>query len=139
MEFTIYRKSWRRGGTNNGKIVGGVKQLGDTKLLNTCNMFCCLGMIEVQMGVDPEHLIGIGCPEDVEEDHYPEIKLLVKRDFGALADTKLATKAININDDKKITEEKREKHLTALFATRGHKLKFVNREAPKKWQVAEGC
>ena len=42
MKFTIYRKSWRRGGYQ--KVVGDVEQVGKTKLLNDKNMFCCLGM-----------------------------------------------------------------------------------------------
>lgn len=138
MEFTIYKKSWRRGGGNaENSIIGGVRQMGDTELLNEFNMFCCLGMIDAQLDVNPQGLIGAGCPEDVDEGHIPQICVLVKGSvFDGIRDTKLSTEAIKINDDSDLSDAQREKKLTSLFSKFGHKLTFVNRLAPKKWRVA---
>lgn len=136
MKFTIYRKSWRRSGDRHAEI-NGVKQLGETKLLNDNNMFCCLGMIEIQTGVTPENIINIGCPEDVEFPRTRQTSILACSRGGSVRDTKLTTKAMNINDSSSLAEEEREQQLTQLFAKKGHVLKFVDQLAPKSWRVAD--
>ncbi len=133
MEFTIYRKSWRRGG-NSVAMVGDVEQHGDTSLLNAHNMFCCLGMCSIELGVRPSDIFEEDEPGLIDEALIPKKTILWNKEGVNSALSKIA---IEINDDPTLQEKEREARLTKLFASRGHTLSFVNKLAPKSWRVAQ--
>jgi hypothetical protein len=136
MEFTIYRDSWRRGGSHKTEIDG------KTYLLNDQNKMCCLGQIAFQAGIplaelmeltEPRRVraafadsleagsIGYYCAEDADSDN----------DEFAVCNSQLADNCMPINDDPKIDDAERERRLIEEFANKSeHRITFVDGIAP---------
>lgn len=131
MKYTIYRGSWRRGGRKNWLAYG------ETKLLNSQNMMCCLGQIECQRGVSLESLFNIELPEslynDIPEDDTDflvENYIHPSTAYKLTKDTLTATRMIEINDDVFLSDQDRESQLTTEFSKLGHELEFLDGVAP---------
>lgn len=118
--LTIDRAKWRCGGDalwptrEEPKFKRG---LGVTELLNEEGFMCCLGFACNQLGkVQKKHLMGITQPEDVSDVIEKAIPLLTSKwKESVWSDTDLSTAAIEINDDKFMAPEQREKALSELF------------------------
>lgn len=117
----IDRAKWRTGG--NSTIRTGE---GSTALLNLDGFMCCLGFRCHQMGIPKKELLGRGVPEALSKNW--DIPDLVN-EIGS--DTDFTDTAIEINDDRDITREEREKEITEHFATIGVTVEFKGKY-PKK-------
>lgn len=131
-EYTIDVDKWRCGWTGENQIGNG-----NVRMLNGRGEMCCLGQISCQMGVDSELMLDTVDPEDVAEaiknkgsrvsqeylTHNPLIKY---PRLGVIRNSKLASDAMDINDDDKISTKERAKRLKALFLKKGIKLRFKN-------------
>jgi hypothetical protein len=101
----IDRSKWRQGSQASDDA-------GLTQLLNSKGMMCCLGFRCEQMGIPREELLTETYPEDLSE-NWDIPGLLAENGCH----TFLTCEAIKINDNSKITNEKRETLLTELFKT----------------------
>lgn len=114
-------KTWRCG-------VGSVNQLGigTTKLLNSEGYMCCLGQFSLQLSkeVKKKDLLDKFTPREIG----CKIPVLNKEEKGKL-DSKIAHKAVIINDNSSDTPVEKIGLLRKLFKTRGYKIKVKN--APK--------
>lgn len=126
MDFTIYRGSWRRGGSAHDNT------LGLTQLFHPITkQMCCLGQMAYQLGVPLEKL-QCGYLYAVVLKH-PEFLSVLQRvgligSFGQ--DTPTVTGAVIVNDDQWTTDEVREQSLINGFAVAGHTVRFVDGIAP---------
>jgi hypothetical protein len=128
-KLIIDRSIWRTGGEpENGNSVYTGK--GSTQLLNQEGFMCCLGMVCEQMGVPRTHFLGVIHPEYVfglakfeSINNFLVYKSDVQEDYS---NTTFTCFAMDINDDKYITSEKREAKLKEHFATKGIEIEFIN-------------
>lgn len=111
--------TWRCGYNGPNKLGEGV-----TALLNKEGYMCCLGQFAKQLNsdVEDEELLNIGMPEELDID----IPLLVDKMMNCYNDTRVATKAANINDDSGTTPEEKIKKLKELFAQEGYEIEVIN-------------
>jgi hypothetical protein len=116
-EFVIDRSVWRAGGGSDNKV-----GIGLTYLMNNKGFMCCLGQTCKQLGYSNEQLISVSTPENLEK-HIPYFT--VKDKSGVFVDSKLSSRAVEINDDTKLTREQRERKLKSLFSKFKHKITFV--------------
>lgn len=139
----INRREWRRGGSN----MALNEMYGDTVLLSANKMKCCLGFACLISGAPESSILDKGEPyqikggrdsisdifglleggyeEDMEDDdgkQYTEVSDLHNSD--------LTGDAIEINDNRYITEEEREAELTELFKKHGHTIEFYGETDP---------
>ena len=132
-KFTIDKKSWRRGGSNQN-----FDEFGRVALLNDKGFMCCLGFICEQSGVDREYLLECAEPQEIPPEFGEQVKFLVNITFEededyegnivddpTLYDTELTNEAIAINDNPALSDEERVKQLTWLFESEGIVLEFV--------------
>ena len=117
----IDRAKWRTGGYSH--IQTGE---GGTALLNNDGFMCCLGFRCHQMGIPKKDLLGKEVPETLSKNWViPDLIDSVGND------TDFTNTAIEINDDRDITREEREKEITEHFATIGVTVEFKGKY-PKK-------
>lgn len=116
----INRKRWARGLRNNKEGINIPNLLYDS----SDNNACCLGHVIHQTTKCSWKAL------DQKYDPYAFFKkesILTKdAGFGDVTNNKLAEKAIDINDDYGISDQKREEKLTKLFAKHKIKLEFYN-------------
>lgn len=102
--------------------------MGETKLLNFEGNMCCLGHISLQCGVPGIELQNVGSPKNVASlvllDFLSTYRLTEWGYRSGVETTSLTNSAIEINDDKYLSDTEREKKLTTLFAGHGYTLKF---------------
>ena len=110
----INRAKWRTGAKSKAQT-----GKGDTALLNGEGFMCCLGFRCHQMGIPKKDLLEITCPFHLSDDwNIPDLINI----FGG--DSEFTCKAIQINDNSKLTSEEREKRITEHFATIGVTVEF---------------
>ena len=112
-------KKWRCGGESNVKE--NYKGIGDTCLLNQKGKMCCLGQFAPQLNpeIKRKDLLDVGTPDGLEV----KIPLLINTKG---VDSRLTTRAININDNEKTSVKTKIQKLKALFATKGYTIKVIN-------------
>lgn len=135
MIYIIYRGSWRRGGDN--QIL--TAELGDTSLYQTrTNMMCCLGQCAFEAGVPLDKLREIGEPAYVDAESILIPAGLLSDDYEDGGRQSLfSNRAIAINDDETIGDERREELLVELATRFGHEITFVDGIAP--WFKSEAA
>lgn len=96
---------------------------GDTKLLNPEGAMCCLGQVELQLGLTIKDILSKTSPQRI---HTYNI-LCENTGFYSekYSPTRLAAKAMVINDKNKYNRAEREAKLVELFRNEGHTLQFV--------------
>lgn len=121
--FTIDCAKWRCGGDSEyfAARLGG----GETLLWNTASgKMCCLGQICLQAGVRGPYLMGVGSPDNLDDD-FDKVDFLLDSTLEDLSE--LARAAIAINDgDLPVMEKISE--LKNLFAREDITLEFTNTE-----------
>jgi len=127
-KFTINRSIWRCGTLSDdlNKRHGE----GETQLLNREGFMCCLGQVCEQAGVPKDRLKCIEYPRNLANNFKEEIEFLIEPSSmqiysNGFSNSELAAAAVSINDNPKITLEKREKALVELFADAGYELEFI--------------
>jgi hypothetical protein len=108
MVCTINRKDWARGGED------------EAALLNNWGNFCCLGFLGLTCGVEEQDLQDVQMPYDLsrgDRTKYPELPNSVWDEFAV------------INDDKHISDRKREKQLRELAKKHGFRFRFTGEES----------
>lgn len=112
-KFTVRRSKWRRGGPHYSE-----KNKGTTFLLNEEGYMCCLGFACNQICRIPmEKLLNNSYPWEVANSNTTFVD-----SEGNSPD--FVKKAVNINDNEKISNKVREARLTKLFADNGIKVTF---------------
>lgn len=111
MKFTIDRTKWICGRPILGQKDTHTMGAGLTTLLNEQGYMCCLGHISLQLGAKPEDIDGMGYPSGVPSLHQTCI-------MG------FSMEAVDINDDRHISVEEKEKRLIELLNKHGHVLEF---------------
>lgn len=130
MDFVVDRRTWVRG------LAGGSSGLGQTALLNDQGNMCCLGHCMTNLGAEKNQILGLGEPEEIDNDPYGVGYNLVRYPFtapfanyneerGRYVNNELSTDAMVINDAL-IDEEAREQQLIELFMRHGHTIRFEN-------------
>lgn len=123
MKFIIDKSKWRA-----GNISGNGIGKGPTRLLNEDGFMCCLGQIELQLGLTFDQILDKGKPHMVKIEN-----ILTKRKKTTLpeySDSLLSKNAMSINDNSNLTTEQRITELTNLFSQHGHELVFEGEEVP---------
>lgn len=124
MELVIKRRYWLRGS-------------GEYSALKSGNEYCCLGFFakacgfknkDIDRTCTPDEIYGnVETDESTFKDFYnnldPNFKFLINP--KTQSDTKICLKLMEVNDKKYLSDEEREKKLTALFAKKGVEVKFV--------------
>jgi len=118
---TIKRSKWRRPGYGSAH----------TMLYNpnepTSYQFCCLGQYLRQCDIPMMDMASRVAPGDVEYDEVTaDIEALVKTDMGHQVSTRLADRAMVINDSEKLSDAEREHELIELFGGEYITLVFVD-------------
>lgn len=113
-QYTIDYAKWRSGKNGANSVGEGV-----TELLNHEGYMCCLGQICREEGISEKDILGVGAPFQIEREEIPYIKK-----WGGT--TKLAKKAMQINDLGVFPIVDRIKMLAKLFLAEGVELKFMN-------------
>lgn len=85
---------------------------------------CCLGFACLVLGAEPEQITSLGLPGETGL-NLPGLTR-ESEIFGDMSDTEFSRYAANINDDQTITDEEREKNLTALAAKNGFDFEFID-------------
>jgi len=111
-KLIIDRKKWQHAGRN-----------GDTLLLHPKNKrMCCLGFDALNEGLTEGQIIEFSRPEELEI----KIPGITRREGTHFAETVMAYNLIEVNDDRKISEDTREAKITKLFAKIGREVEFIN-------------
>lgn len=114
--FTVRRKKWARGGKN-----------GEAALLNQDGNMCCLGFAACQISrIRRSELADEGEPQNVYKDKSFLTDVERYDDNVDVTNNDLASKAMTINDNEKLSENEREKRLTKLFRKHNIIIKFVD-------------
>lgn len=113
MTFTIDRSIWRC--AHHGR--------GDTMLANRQGFMCCLGQLSCQLGVPYKAVFEKPSPNRIPKDHAHRLAMLLDRS-GNSGQSQFAWDAMDINDDRKLSDRQREAKLAALFAEYGHEVRF---------------
>lgn len=125
--YTLDCSTWRSGGE--GKFTLGK---GQTHLLNNEGYSCCLGQFALQVGVDKDLLLNVGCPDDVMTDQsYDEAFQVVLVEEGEdveRRDTLLALDLMRANDNGDLTLDGRISRISELLEKYGHELVVINRD-----------
>lgn len=126
MEFVVDRSKWRCGGHQSNPHSHGP---GMTYLQNSYGYRCCLGFCALQCGLTEKEIYHVDFPGRLRvsfKDH-PRLTAFVntKMSITKYPNSRLSEKALGINDAGRLTDEKREKQLTELFAEYGHTIRFV--------------
>jgi hypothetical protein len=128
--FVVNRKNWYRG-----------KGMRHSRLLNNANNMCCLGFYALACGLDKKVIRNIQDPLNAVRITESNPKAMdsqyrnVLRKSEVIWNTKLvpknrednsvlARKLMTVNDEKELSEEKREETLTKLFKKMGVEVKF---------------
>lgn len=95
---------------------------GETRLLNKEGYMCCLGQFSLQLNKNlrKEDIFHLFWTEDIEK----KVPLLNKKCNSYICSTKLAEKAIMINDSVFTTVEEKVKKLRGLFKKEGYRIIF---------------
>jgi|SRR5580698_3376967 hypothetical protein len=128
-EFVVKRKTWYRG-----------KGSENSCLLNDAGRMCCLGFYAEACGLDRKTIRDLSSPRDaVQITQQGETTSkdgdIVCRKSNVVWSTKLVSNVyminiptcntmMEVNDNKKLSDEERETKLTALFKRLGIKVKF---------------
>jgi len=118
--ITIDRSKWVCGGGRHREVLGG------SALLNGMGRMCCLGQICKIEGVPEDKLYSHGYPTFVEDKRVPV--WMIEDGYNS----RTARDMANINDDRDLTQKKRESILTGLAKSVGIILKFKGRLLPVK-------
>lgn len=90
---------------------------------------CCLGQVGEQLGATREHLLLSGTPADVDPLAVEPLDLSLAEALCEFTveyeNTALSNAAMDINDNKDLSDAEREAQLTKLFAENGHEIEFV--------------
>jgi hypothetical protein len=129
--LTIRRREWRRGGDAGERK----EKYGATQMLNEQGQKCCLGFDALACGVPEADLLGQGEPyEVIERFVHTEIPAWFERyvtegrfwvedlvaDDGEIPTQKaVVDKAVQINDDPKLTDAEREEQLVPVLKALG--------------------
>jgi hypothetical protein len=129
----IERRWWARGDRKTALLVPGTGEM------------CCLGFLGLACGIHPQELYGEGEPSEVRTEAWP--RWLARTEYEhdecgnedctgeddagcqatlVVRETDLCVQAIKINDDPDLGDAERERQLTALFATAGVAVEFVD-------------
>lgn len=140
--FTIYRDSWRRGGSGEPIIEDGDTVsyridavFGDTALLNDRNMMCCLGQCSFEAGV-PLKFLKEAEPHAISLHFHDELEAhgLITIDLDEIdvitLNSGFSNEAMPINDNEDIEDAEREQQLIWLAEEHGHTLTFLDGIAP---------
>jgi hypothetical protein len=106
MKFIVDRQKWYRG-----------RGADDSKLLREDGTRCCIGFVGQQCGLSDERLSGESSVFGVPNDRWPK---------WMIGYTSSVVAAYVVNDDKKISDEKREFALKKIFSENGDEIEFVN-------------
>ena len=128
LTVTVSRKWWLR-----GKVTAAG---GSYLLRKTDGKMCCLGFMELDaFGLEPMDILGLTSPEAVYREHYgydtslSQLCLLDDDgdgDDNILSNTDWIHRAMAINDDTDMDDDKRERLLKTLFEDNGYNLIFVD-------------
>jgi hypothetical protein len=110
MKFVIDRAKWRHAGN---------PHKGKNHLLNEQGYMCCLGFVELQLGLDTTDILNADMPADTGCEN-----ILTRHGTGCLLNNYFASKAMWINDMHSIDSPERERALTELFKKHGHEIVF---------------
>ncbi len=100
---------------------------GMHSLLNYSGKMCCLGFLALACGAIPEEIEGELRPARAPNIDWPKEFMFIKLKSNELVDSSLAAKAMNINDDEKLTWDEKEERLKVVFRRAGIKLRFIGR------------
>jgi hypothetical protein len=126
VKFVIDYAKWRCGRDGFHRLGEG-----DTKLLNKEGYMCCLGQVELQLGLSEADIFDTGTPSVTCVENI----LTEPLDEGDCEDsdsdclyelTELSIDAIEINDNTKTTPAEKMVALKELFAEHGHEIEFIN-------------
>lgn len=129
MKFTVERSRWFRGG-------GGPNSF----LLRADGQMCCLGFRALASGLKPEDIRGIrmpsgtfvrwSCAPTPTPTPPPEWGKFVDL-YDRIYDTDVCVNISNVNDDRRLSPDRREAKLKELFASVGDEVEFVDELANK--------
>ncbi len=129
----INRKKWARGNseTNNKLLLrsADVRQMGEdlikaNRSLREGNM-CCLGFACLALGASKSAIAGKAMPDEVYRKRI--LEGLVEHPSCPMSSTDFAQAAAEINDDRTITNQQRERKLTKLSRQHGFNFVFFGR------------
>ena len=120
-KLIIDRERWLR----------GVMRYNDSMMLDENGYRCCLGFYAEQIdGVPDKNILmestPVGCGITA-----PLKSLLRSKTDGFHSNSEVAYRAMDINDDKSISDEYREKYITDLFSMAGVKVIFTGEGSPE--------
>lgn len=120
--FVVKRDKWLRG--DDGKT---------STLLDRGGCMCCLGFVATQCGVPADSILEEADPSMLDADTAKTVPLLAEiydQDeedgyaYERVRNSKLSNDAIEVNDDSRLTDAERERHLSELFAAHGYEMVF---------------
>ena len=99
---------------------------GRTRMKNYEGFECCLGQFSKQIDktIKNKHLLGYSNPARISFERNKTITGLSVKRNGTFELTKLATEAMNINDDSCTSVEQKVKDLKRIFSKNGYKIVF---------------
>ena len=108
------------------KLVIDRETWGTECLLTPDRQKCCLGFLALACGACPDEIDEEGQPKDVPNVDWPSAFIRRTRS-GQIGDSKIAEKAMKINDHVSLTWTEKEKKLIQLFKRAGIQLSFVGK------------
>lgn len=124
MKLILDYSRWRCGLYGNHKL-----GRGNTQLKNPEGFYCCLGLFTPQLtpSVTEEDILEMATPEGISHKIEKEVPELTERNEEfEWRNTKLAVRAISINDNEETTPEEKIEALKELFAEAGHEIEVIN-------------
>ena len=118
MKFRIDRSKWRCGDESSK-----AKGLGPTQLLNDQGFMCCLGHVELQLGLSEDQIKGKHYPQGTHIENILAEKNVCDG-YAEHIDTELSKRAVKINDNNTYHIGDREQLLIELFKEYDHELEF---------------
>lgn len=109
---------------------------GESKLLNENGNMCCLGFECLARGLTENDIRDRTRPCRVSNDINKKIPHMTFENFDLqynYEDNDLIKKIMRVNDDGTISDSKRIGRLCRLFAKRGIKVGFINRNKEPSW------
>jgi len=126
-ELTLNYRNWICGAPHRNDDKNTCHGVGETSLLNEDNFMCCLGQFSCQAGIDKSHLKYNSVPQDLIYDDSDEVTIVeVLCNKQTRKDTRLANRAMGINDSDKLTISDKVIKLRKLFKQCGRTINLKN-------------
>lgn len=123
MKTIVNCKTWRAGGSPFGNSTNTCGY-GSTYLLNNLGQSCCLGFAELQNGRSVNEIVDICTPASLNYQERDYLQIIT----NSLCNSKLAVKAVDVNDDSETSILQKINLLTNIFKDFGHEIEFDNIE-----------